>query len=214
MEKPVTSQGQPPDKRDIYKALFIFVDDVLFEYKSSTDNVGENKITQDIEIFLNEKTRATDVPFAFLNQYEEEGRYTTDIGVYIRNNQYFFCCIEAKRLPTPIGKNRDKREYVIVDKSNKKFKGNGGIQRFKEGKHAPNYEYSIMIGYMQDGNNADYWLSKINKWITELANNDGVFWKHEDCLKKFASNKCDRFLSVHERKDKSPITLHHYWIKV
>jgi len=213
MEKPITSLGVPPNKRDIYEALFVFVDNVLCKYKPSTTDTEENKITQDIEISLNDETRVKDVPFAFQNQ-REDGRYSTDIGVYIRSNRYFFCCIEAKRLPTPIGNDRDEREYVIVDKSNKRFKGNGGIQRFKEGRHASSFEYSIMIGYMQDDNNADYWLSRINLWITELANADGVFWKHEDCLKKIERSKCDRLLSVHGRKDKMPITLHHYWIKV
>lgn len=212
MEKPTISLGEPPAKRDVYDALFVFVDDVLFKYKPSIGNVGENKITQDLEISLTEKTRVEDAPFAFQNQHEE-GRFSTDIGVYIRSNRYFFCCIEAKRLPTPIGKDRDEREYVIVDKNNKKFKGNGGIQRFKEGKHASNLKYSIMIGYVQDDNNSDYWLSKINNWITELANTDGVFWSHEDYLKKFTSDKCDRFLSVHKRKKEEPIILHHYWIK-
>jgi len=213
MERPVTSQGDPPNKEDIYASLFIFVDDVLFKHKPSTSDNEEVIITQDIEISLNEETHIVDVPFRFQNQ-RKEGIYTTDIGVYIRGSRNFFCWIEAKRLPTPIEKDRDEREYVIVDKEIKKFKGNGGIQRFKEGKHASKLEYSIMIGYIQDDNNVDYWLSRINVWITELANADGVFWNHEDLLKKFVSNKCNRFLSVHKRKEKTPITLHHYWIKL
>ena len=213
MERPVTSQGDPPNKQDIYDSLFIFIDDVLFKYKPLTNNNGEDEITQDIELYLNDETHEVDVPFAFQNQ-RREGIYTTDIGVCIRYNHNFFCWIEAKRLPTPNKENRDEREYVIVDKKNKKFKGNGGIQRFKEGKYASKLEYSIMIGYIQDGNNVDYWLSRINIWITELANADGVFWNYEDLLKKFTSNKCDRFLSVHKRKEKKPITLHHFWIKL
>jgi len=213
MERPVTSQGDPPNKEDIYDSLFIFIDDVLFKYKLSTSDNEEDKITQDIEISLNEETHVVDVPFRFQNQ-RKEGIYTTDIGVIIRSTRNSFCWIEAKRLPTPNKDNRDEREYVIVDKKNKKLKGNGGIQRFKEGKHASKLEYSIMIGYIQDDNNVDYWLSKINIWITELANVDGVFWSKEDLLKKYASNKCDRFLSVHKREEKKPITLHHYWIKL
>ena len=213
MERPVTSQGDPPNKEDIYDSLFIFIDDVLFKYKPSTTNNGEDKITQDLQISLDEETHIVDVPFRFQNQ-RKEGIYTTDIGVYIRSTRYFFCWIEAKRLPTPIGKDRDEREYVIVDTKNEKFKGNGGIQRFKESKHASNLEYSIMIGYIQDDNNVDYWLSRINVWITELADTDGVFWNQEDLLKKYSSNKCDRFFSVHKRKENPPITLHHYWIKL
>jgi len=213
MERPIASQGDPPNNKEIYEALFIFIDDALFNYKHSTVENGEDKITQNLEISLNEKTRVEDTFFAFQNQHKE-GRYTTDIGVYIRSNSYFFCLIEAKRLPTPIREDRDEREYVIVDKSNRKFKGNGGIQRFKECKHASKLEYSIMIGYIQDDNNVDYWLSKINTWITELANFDGVFWTHEDLLEKFSSDKCNRFLSVHKRSRETPITLHHFWIKL
>jgi len=213
MKKPVTSQGEPPNKKDIYEVLFIFIDDVLFKYKPLTSNNGEDEITQDIELSLNDETHEVDVPFIFQNQ-RKEGIYTTDIGVCIRDNHNFFCWIEAKRLPTPIRVDRDEHEYVIVDKKNEKFKGNGGIQRFKEGKHASNLEYSIMLGYIQDDKNVDYWLSKINLWITELANADGVFWNYEDLLKRYSSNKCDRFLSEHKRKEKKPIILHHYWIKL
>ena len=71
MERPVTSQGEPPNKEGIYETLFIFIDDVLFKYKLSTSDNGEDKITQNIEISLNEKTRVEDVPFAFQNQYRE-----------------------------------------------------------------------------------------------------------------------------------------------
>jgi len=213
MERPIATFGNPPNKKDIYEALFIFIDDVLFNYKTSISDNGEDMITQDIEISLSEKSRINNTFFAFQNQHKE-GIYTTDIGVYLRNTRNFFCWIESKRLPTPNKENRDEREYVIVDRSNKKFKGNGGIQRYKESKHASNLECSIMIGYIQDGNNVDYWLLKINRWITELANIDDTFWNHEDCLKKYFSNKCDRFLSVHKRKSKTPITLHHFWIKL
>jgi len=217
MEIPITSEGNPPNKANIYETLFVFMDNVLFNFKPSISNIGENKITQDLEISLNEESRVNDTSFAFQNQHEE-GNVVTDIGVYLRNSRYFFCWIEAKRLPTPKEKDRDEREYVIVCQEKidgkKKFKGNGGIQRFKEGKHAPGLDYSIMIGYIQDDNNADYWWSRINTWITELADVNSEFWSNEDCLNKCIANKCERFLSIHKRKDKTPITLHHYWIKL
>ncbi|MDR1865103.1 MAG: hypothetical protein LBR08_05965, partial [Bacteroidales bacterium] len=151
---------------------------------------------------------------AFQNQHEE-GKATTDIGVYLRNDRQFFCWIEAKRLPTPKEKDRDEREYVIVnqDKVNgrKKFKGNGGIQRFKENKHASELSYSIMIGYIQ-ANDSNYWLNKVNEWITELINTNTEFWKEEDYLRKYNSDRCDRYISKHLRKSNKSITLHHYWI--
>jgi hypothetical protein len=177
MVKPNTSQGNPLDNEKIYEILFVFMDDVLFQYKTSTNEKGENSITQDLEISLNESARINNTFFAFQNQYQE-GIYTTDIGVYLRSNRYFFCWIEAKRLPTPDEKDRD------------------------------------LIGYIQDNNTADYWLSKINVWITELANSGNGFWTNEDCLNKYDSNKCYRILSSHKRKNKTTITLHHYWISV
>ena len=218
MKRPISSQGEPLDKEKIYQSLFEFIDDVLFQFKSSMGKKGENFITQDIEISLNEATRISNTFFAFQNQYQE-GRYTTDIGVYIRYSREYFCLIEAKWLPTPTCKDRDEREYVIVslekkENGKRKFDGGGGIERFKEGKHAKDLPYSIMIGYIHDRNNADYWLSKINTWITELADTDDGFWTIEDCLNKYVSNKCDRFLSLHKRKDESKILLHHYWIKI
>jgi len=209
MKRPTTSLGNPPANTEIYEILFAFVDNVLFKY--STDKIAEDDITQDIAISLNEATRTKNTCFAFLNQYKER-KFKADIGVHFRSNRYCFCWIEAKRLPTPKAKNRDEREYVIVD--NEKFNGGGGgIQRFKEGKHAPNRPYSIMIGYIQDNNNVDYWLSKINTWIAELAKTGSGFWTNKDSLNKYTSNQCKRFISTHKRTDKTSITLHHYWIK-
>ena len=217
MKKPSASQGNPPNKTNIYETLFVFIDNVLSNFIYSTNEIGEDYITQDIEISLTEESRINDTFFAFQNQ-PKKGKYSTDIGVYIRNSRYFFCWIEAKRLPTPNEKDRDEREYVFVNQEKidgkKKFKGNGGIQRFKESKHASQLPFSIMIGYIQDGNNVDYWLIKINTWIRELAGVNNGFWSDEDCLKKYVSEKCDRFLSIHKRKDKEPITLHHYWVKL
>lgn len=211
MKRPSTFQGTPLEKKGIYETLLTFIDDVLFQYKILIHETGEDKITQDLVMSLNDEAHRNDAFFAFMNQYEE-GKYTTDIGVYLTNNRYYFSWIEAKRLPIEKKKDRDEREYVFVDK--KYFSGGGGIQRFKESKHAPKLNISIMFGYIQDENTVDYWYTKINSWIIELADSDNGFWNSEDCLEKYDSNKCDRFISLHKRKDKEPITLHHYWIKL
>jgi hypothetical protein len=141
------------------------------------------------------------------------------VGTYIEDNRPLFCWIEAKRLPTPNGGvNRDEREYVIVsdEKINgkKKYAGNGGIQRFKEGKHAHTLPYSIMIGYIQE-NDVDYWLDKINAWIGQLVNDSSNCWYKDDCLKKIMISKCYRYISTHSRKNNlSPIILFHFWVKL
>jgi hypothetical protein len=215
--------GNPPSSSVIRKRLLNFIDNVLPEFKvRSTDNSGnlktsEDAITEDLADFLDYKQESLkqdpNLSFKFTNQSQTKA----DIGVkwgrvYAKNNSKLYCWIEAKRLPTPKTKDRDEREYVIVNKE--KFESNGGIQRFKEGKHAPELSYSIMIGYIQDNNNVDYWLSKINIWITELANTNNGFWNKKECLKKDDSSKCVRFLSIHKRKDETEITLYHYWIKL
>ncbi|MDR0606193.1 MAG: hypothetical protein LBG80_18090 [Bacteroidales bacterium] len=217
MEKPTTTQGNPPDKGDIYETVFAFIDNVLFQFKPRSNETGENKITQELEIFLNEKTRVDDTFFAFQNQHEE-GNSTTDIGIYLRSNCNFFCWIEAKRLPTPKEKDRDEREYVFVspEKENGKkiFKGNGGIQRFKEGKHARQLSYSIMFGYIQECD-TDYWLNKINGWIKDLTMTNSVFWNESDYLQKQESYKCKSYVSTHSRNGGLiPITLYHFWINL
>jgi len=216
--------GNPPTSIPIYEYLFDFIDDVLYKFKlpskgeSGDFDTAENKITQNIAISLSEKAHIEDTIFAFLNQPQLEKQATTDIGVYLRRGGDFFCWIEAKRLPTPKGSNRDEREYVIVSQTKengkKIFRGNGGIQRFKEGNHASKLPHSIMIGYIQD-NNSDYWLNKINCWIRQLINEDSSFWTENDCLCEQKSNKCDRYVSTHNRKRKlGTITLHHFWIKL
>ena len=223
--------GNPPLSYPIYERLFSFIDNALPDfYVLNTNNDGnlvtaEDKITEDLTDFLENKQEELkqdrNTSFRFTNQSQQK----TDIGVklgrgYSANNRKPFCWIEAKRLPTPNDKNdRDRREYVFVsqekkENGKKKFNGNGGIQRFKEGKHAPELDYSIMIGYIQD-KDVNYWLTEINGWITELANANYELWTNGDCLRKYDSNRHDRFLSTHERKDiKEPITLRHYWIKL
>ena len=215
MKRPITSRGNPPDNIEIYETLFSFIDDVLFQYKPSTKEEGENKITQNIEKYLSEIAHLMDTFFAFQNQSQPiHGNVSTDIEVYLRDRFYTtLCWIEAKRLPTPDGgKIRDEREYVFVDK--KRFDGGGGVQRFKEGQHAPNLHITIMFGYIQENNDVDYWLSKINNWILDLAKTENGFWSYGDCLRKNDSNKCNRLLSEHKRHDETKIVLHHYWIKV
>ena len=114
MEKPKSSQGNPLDNTEIYESLLLFMDEVLFHYKPSTNEKGENIITQELEMYLSAVAHVNDTFFAFQNQYKK-GNYTTDIGVYLRSSKRCFCWVEAKVLPTPDGgTKRDEREYVIV----------------------------------------------------------------------------------------------------
>ena len=84
-----------------------------------------------------------------------------------------FFKIEAKRLPTT-GTGREK-EYVIG-----KERINGGIQRFKEGKHAPDLNSAGLIAFIQK-NSFKHWHTEVNKWIEELSSKE-EFWNSNDQL--------------------------------
>ncbi|MDR0573009.1 MAG: hypothetical protein LBG96_03085 [Tannerella sp.] len=231
MQEILNNTGNPPSSLPIYEHLYSFIDDVLCNFKplstTSTGNVvsSEDDITQDLVAYFEDQqefSNHSDYSFKFENQSKQGGN-KTDIGVrlgrrYSSTNRSLFCWIEAKRLPTPPEKDRDEREYVFVSrkKENEKriFKGNGGIQRFKEGKHAPKLSYSIMIGYIQE-NDADYWLNKINGWINDLTITDSILWNESDYLQKQKKTRRNRYVSTHNRsRGLMPITLHHFWINL
>lgn len=224
MIKPKTTIGSPPQKGDVYKTIFEFIRVVISDFKPFTKDekectiTSEDLITQDLEKILNVKSHKTGEFFAFQNQ-SKKGKYTTDISVYKIASYEDFCWIEAKRLPTPeAGKTRDEREYVIVSQEKvngrKKYKGNGGIQRFKEGKHASNHSYAIMIGYIQLYNPA-FWIDKINGWIGDLIKEDPEFWNESDYLQEEMTGKCYSYTSEHKRKNGlRQIALQHFWITI
>ncbi|WP_080905199.1 hypothetical protein [Parabacteroides sp. Marseille-P3160] len=221
--------GIPPSSLPIYENLFGFIECSLPDFTPlSKTNKGkqvdeEDDITEDLVSFFEDKIETLNLDenktFKFTNQ-SKQGRNKTDIGVrlgrkYLASNRPLCCWIEAKRLPTPdSGRTRDEREYVFVDKTKNKFKGNGGIQRFKEGKHASTLPFSIMIGYIQS-DDASYWIEQINGWIINLVNELPAFWNTNDCLREQISDKCNRYVSLHERENNlGKIEIHHFWINV
>lgn len=225
----LNNAGIPPSSLPIYENLFSFIDCSLPDFlplsKTSKGDcvMAEDDITEDLVNFFEDKIEVLNLnenkTFKFTNQ-SKQGRNRTDIGVrlgrkYLASNRPLFCWIEAKRLPPPdAGKTRDEREYVIVDKANNKFKGNGGIQRFKEGKHASDLPFSIMIGYIQS-NDTTYWFEQINSWIISLANEFPMFWNTNDCLQEQMSEKCKAYVSLHDRENAlGQITLLHFWINI
>ena len=131
---------------------------------------------------------------------------TNVINSVILGNKSFFS-IEAKRLPTP-GSDREK-EYVIGSKNN------GGIERFKTGKHGSALKHSGMIGFVQKYD-FKYWNKKINDWIMELTQKNtksDINWHESEVLiSKHFEETTAQLISIHERMDKSPITLCHLWV--
>jgi hypothetical protein len=124
-----------------------------------------------------------------------------------------FLVIEGKRLPAP-STDRE-REYVTG-----RTKKSGGIQRFKLALHGASQTRATVIGYVQSGNLRE-WLSKINQWIGDEAENkdiSGEDWSLAEQLLGFNEDSCLRIAnstSEHARDNSavsSRIQLRHFWV--
>jgi|SRR5882672_5054244 len=117
--------------------------------------------------------------------------------------------IECKRLPTPRGKDRDEREYVIS-----RHTSTGGIQRFKAGHHGAGHTLGAMIGYVQE-ETTKFWNERIGGWIKGLAGTQ-LGWTLKDLLeieRDYASLRLTILRSSHERQSGlAEIELLHLWI--
>lgn len=120
--------------------------------------------------------------------------------------------IECKRLPTPMKRNRDEREYVFSQ-----FSSTGGIQRFKAGHHGAVHSLGAMIGFLQSDDTA-VWTIRISEWITTLVSAGQTGWAESDRLQVILDNRASRLMvlrSAHERSgDLSRIELRHLWIQM
>jgi len=117
--------------------------------------------------------------------------------------------IECKRFPIPA--DRDEREYVITEP-----KTSGGIQRFKFGHHGAKHDFGGIIGFIQE-NTADFWLEKVNGWISDLSGSASQ-WGASDVLEmkeKDSKGRCCTYASRHARSGSlNDIVLHHAWISM
>lgn len=158
--------------------------------------------------------------FCFENQSKTlETNATTDIGIIAKkySKHRLFCFVEAKRLPTPEGKNREKTEYVYYGSTSKQ----GGIERFKTEKHGgkEKFPFSFMLGYIQE-NNADYWFQEVNNWVgsqIKSSSNPDIIWNENDKLNQdpsFSKGAITKYYSTHSRRTLDEIKLVHYWIEL
>lgn len=120
--------------------------------------------------------------------------------------------IECKRLPTPKGKNRDEREYVINRETT-----TGGIQRFKAGHHGGNYTLAAMIAYVQD-ETAPFWHGRVMAWIKELSETGLPGWSLNDLIHLEPDSErsgLSIYHSFHTRDKGLPdVKIHHLWIEM
>ncbi|MDT0651223.1 MULTISPECIES: hypothetical protein [Flavobacteriaceae] len=113
--------------------------------------------------------------------------------------------MEAKRLPTPIS-SREK-EYVV----GKTTAGNpnGGIERFKLGKHGAGHSHCGMLAFVEK-EEYQYWLKNINSWIAELY----PIWSESELLKLQKNYAHYSHYKSKVEREKDEVNLDHFWIKI
>lgn len=188
---------------------------------------AEDKLSEQLCDFLDDEARNTDGFEIFKFQREPHddtnGGRNLDIAakasgtsICIEGRHYsryqIFLPIECKRLPTPIGKARDSREYLFSSTSS-----TGGVQRFKIGHHGANHSVAVMIGYVQDSD-ISHWQAQIGMWIDELVGSKAPLWSASDHLELETHdtvNRCATFRSYHVRKGAlANIEVNHLWIEM
>ncbi|MGB0722915.1 MAG: hypothetical protein ACPGU7_11035 [Gammaproteobacteria bacterium] len=120
--------------------------------------------------------------------------------------------IECKRLPTPPGSDRDKREYLFS-----RYSSTGGVQRFKAGHHGAAHNMGAMIAYIQ-GSDIGFWIKQLQSWIEELVADETNTWGNGDGLSVVSHDHAIRLATLeskHQRISPHPdIHLHHLWIEM
>lgn len=201
-------------------SIVLFLAKTLPFFRESVDDSQkgdiENLLTQDLCIFLSNKSRV----FIFVTQLvsRKVKNRTVDLGVVLRSqpeekiktNPIF--TIEAKRLPNPSKNKKEEKQYVT---------GNlGGIARFKRNQHGVDKNgnllpHNTMIGYVE-ANNFKYWHEKINSWIEDCCANNpdtDIYWNSTELLQEVSNEtKMARYNSKHIRKDGSQLWLDHFFI--
>jgi len=216
----------------IYNSLCLFMDNHIDQFpvflkeaeieNKKNDLIKKEKFVQedDITLRLSRFFNHCDSSFYFENQSKTpETNATTDIGVLVKKpySDRVICFIEAKRLPTPEGKNREKTEYAYYESTSKQ----GGIERFKTEKHGgkEKFTFSFMLAYIQE-NNAGYWFQEVNDWVDsqiELSSNPEIIWNEKDKLNQdlsFSKGAITKYYSTHSRRTLDEIKLVHYWIEL
>lgn len=187
---------------------------------------NETGLTQNLCIFFNRNSH--ELPFFFQSEYMEDtsrgnspqvdiGTFSKDEKITVSDRIYgeedSFFSMEAKRLPTP-GHKREK-EYVIGHGTEC-----GGIERFKKCIHGNELKYAAVIAYVQ-GNSFDYWFMEINKWIDELAKENGSIWSSNDRLKGHVEKDRHFFVELTSENSRfkegiqiENIYLFHFWVNL
>jgi len=111
--------------------------------------------------------------------------------------------MEAKRLPPP--EKHRKKEYVRG--TTPSGNPNGGIERFKLGKHGIGLKECGLLGFIE-ADTPKTWLKKINGWIIDLSPK----WTEDECLSLHKETKCFYQLTSNCHRQNDTIKLHHFWL--
>jgi hypothetical protein len=210
-------------------ALSDFIADQLPLWRDRSDRpiaVGETHLTSQLCAHLNSTTRKSagwDI-LQFRTEEPDEVRRARRIdlipapsgeAIWIEGRRYSdfdtLLPIECKRLPTPAGGHREKREYLHTHAST-----TGGVQRFKAGHHGAGHNNAVIIGYIQRGS-VDDWSARLDRWICAFVRAGVSNWDLTDRLSIIrydASLGIGVLRSEHRRPPGyAPITLRHLWIE-
>tara|TARA_Y100001933_G_scaffold140970_1_gene139876 strand:- start:11549 stop:12265 length:717 start_codon:yes stop_codon:yes gene_type:complete len=213
-----------------FRKLFAFVGAALPFWRDDdlrTPETAEDALSDQLCDYLNDAARS--VPGFDAFKFQRETRDDRNRGrniditakpsccsIWIGDRHYspydIFLPIECKRLPTPVGSKRDSREYLFSSNSS-----SGGIQRFKDGAHAPNHAFAAMIGYVQE-QDIPHWQRELGKWIDELSATAAPLWSAKDRLElehHDAGSRHATFRSNHSRANGlSDIAVCHLWVEM
>lgn len=188
-------------------------------------SANERTLASSLCVHLNQMACSEKVPY-FFHHETPQGRRSLDMaaipsgaeGIIVDNHachrSEFFYAIEAKLLPLKAAR---QREYVISDHTNttspnKKLMG--GIERFKQGAHAPKLVRSSIVAFVQKIPQTP-WMAVLNGWIDDLIPikpaAHAESWSADDHLAEVSlSENMDEYRSTHTRPALAPIRMCHF----
>lgn len=206
VEKQGIKEFRVLEPNNLVENLIAFIEEQLPNFTRSNEFVdivvkkkNEDQHSTAFCVFMTNRCNSV---FCFQRENAQKGSRTIDIGVYSGSTLIY--TIEAKLLPTPKGPKRNEHEYVH---------GKGaGIQRFKDEAHGLDNEDNLLnesglIAYLKK-NNFEYWFIKINQWIADAK------WGEDEKLEIVGINSIATLKSMHLRRNKSKISLYHFWVYV
>lgn len=223
MHEHLGMMGCPPReaKRLLQLSVIKFIFTNLASWRDDPERptgTSEDKLTSQLCAYLSDKAEL----FFFQSQEPQEGKSSIDIATkpkssiasLYRGSIYVpIILFESKRLPCPDNPHVREKEYVV-----RKDRAYGGIQRFKNERHAAGFTVAGMIGYIQQ-HDITHFSRKVNEWLSELAHMPpseaiDLLWNDEllEATHILQSEGIAQLKSTHKRLTKEPIVLFHLWV--